>query len=148
LEIPGFRLRAGPFGCALREVNHAYRAILGFDPVVRHEPSQAAPANIQLFDFIRILYIALRIVQQYSVAAMPKASLRGDITARRTTRENPFDSESRPRLLILETVGQSGAAVSLGHLATILGIDRSSAFRLANTLKRRGFLTNPSAGKD
>jgi IclR family acetate operon transcriptional repressor len=30
----------------------------------------------------------------------------------------------------------------------MLGIDRSSAFRLANTLKRRGFLANPSAGRD
>jgi IclR family acetate operon transcriptional repressor len=30
----------------------------------------------------------------------------------------------------------------------MLGIDRSSAFRLANTLKRRGYLTNASAGRD
>ncbi len=29
-----------------------------------------------------------------------------------------------------------------------LGVDRSSAFRLANTLKRRGFLANPSGRKD
>ena len=79
---------------------------------------------------------------------MPKAALGGDITAKRTTRETPSIQSLDRGLLILETVGKSGAAVSLGHLAAILGIDRSSAFRLANTLKRRGFLANPSAGKD
>ena len=79
---------------------------------------------------------------------MPKAAPGGDIPAKRTTRETPSIQSLDRGLLILETVGQSGAAVSLGHLAAILGIDRSSAFRLANTLKRRGFLTNPSAGKD
>jgi len=30
----------------------------------------------------------------------------------------------------------------------MLAIDRSSAFRLANTLKRRGFLANPAAGRE
>ena len=49
-------------------------------------------------------------------------------------------------LIILETVGRSAHPVSLGQLTEILGIDRSSAFRLANTLKRRGFLSNPAAG--
>ncbi len=38
--------------------------------------------------------------------------------------------------------------MSLGQLTSILGIDRSSVFRLANTLKRRGYLANPSVGKD
>lgn len=38
--------------------------------------------------------------------------------------------------------------MSLGQLTGILGIDRSSVFRLANTLKRRGYLANPSVGKD
>jgi IclR family acetate operon transcriptional repressor len=80
---------------------------------------------------------------------MPKAALNSDQTAsRRTTRETPSIQSLDRGLLILETVGKSGAPVSLGHLAAILGIDRSSAFRLANTLKRRGFLANPSAGKD
>ncbi|MES1258200.1 MAG: IclR family transcriptional regulator [Acidobacteriota bacterium] len=64
------------------------------------------------------------------------------------TRETPSIQSLDRGLQILEIVGKSGAAVSLGHLAAILGIDRSSAFRLANTLKRRGLLTNPSAGKD
>ena len=51
-------------------------------------------------------------------------------------------------MLIIEAVGKSAEPVSLGHLASLLGIDRSSAFRLANTLKRRGFLANPAAGRD
>jgi DNA-binding IclR family transcriptional regulator len=69
-------------------------------------------------------------------------------TARKVTRETPSIQSLDRGLQILETIGQSETAVSLGHLAAVLGIDRSSAFRLANTLKRRGFLTNPSAGKD
>src|SRR4030088_1291892 len=51
-------------------------------------------------------------------------------------------------LLILEAVAKSADPVALGHLTDLLGIDRSSAFRLANTLKRRGFLANPSGRKD
>jgi IclR family transcriptional regulator, acetate operon repressor len=51
-------------------------------------------------------------------------------------------------LLILETVGKSKEPVSLAQLTAVLGIDRSSVFRLANTLKRRGFLANPSVGKE
>ena len=50
--------------------------------------------------------------------------------------------------MILETVGKADAPVSLNQLTTVLGIDRSSVFRLANTLKRRGFLANPSSGKE
>src|SRR5580698_9236961 len=51
-------------------------------------------------------------------------------------------------LIILEAVAKSSNPVSLADLTTILGIDRSSAFRLANTLKRRGFLTYPTGRKD
>jgi IclR family acetate operon transcriptional repressor len=71
-----------------------------------------------------------------------------DKTVKQATRETPSIQSLDRGLRILETIGQAGGAVSLGHLAGILEIDRSSAFRLANTLKRRGFLTNPSAGKD
>jgi IclR family transcriptional regulator, acetate operon repressor len=67
---------------------------------------------------------------------------------KRVTRETPSIQSLDRGLLILETVGRSGSPVSLGHLTAILGIDRSSAFRLANTLKRRGFLANASVGKD
>jgi IclR family acetate operon transcriptional repressor len=50
-------------------------------------------------------------------------------------------------LSVLEAVAGSGEPVPLAHLTGILGIDQSSAFRLANTLKRRGFLANPNGRK-
>lgn len=51
-------------------------------------------------------------------------------------------------LIILEAVARSSEPVSLGELTAVLGIDRSSVFRLANTLKRRGFLAYPTGRKD
>ena len=51
-------------------------------------------------------------------------------------------------LFILEAVAQSAEPVGLGDLTDLLEIDRSSVFRLANTLKRRGFLANPHGRKD
>src|SRR6185437_10591530 len=66
----------------------------------------------------------------------------------RQTKETPTIQSLDRGLLILETVGRSPSPVSLGQLTAVLGIDRSSVFRLANTLKRRGFLANPAAGKD
>jgi IclR family acetate operon transcriptional repressor len=51
-------------------------------------------------------------------------------------------------LVILEAVAKSGDPVSLGELTDLLGIDRSSVFRLANTLKRRGFLSYPAGRRD
>src|SRR3954447_8762754 len=71
-----------------------------------------------------------------------------DRKLRTESRETPSIQSLDRGLLILEAVGKSAEPVSLVQLATMLGIDRSSAFRLANTLKRRGFLTNTSAGRD
>lgn len=51
-------------------------------------------------------------------------------------------------LTILEAVARSNEPVPLAHLRQILGINRSSVFRLANTLRRRGFLTNPNGRND
>jgi IclR family transcriptional regulator, acetate operon repressor len=51
-------------------------------------------------------------------------------------------------LAILEAVAKSSDPVPLGQLTGLLGIDRSSVFRLAITLKRRGFLTHPDGKKD
>ena len=51
-------------------------------------------------------------------------------------------------LVILEAVGISQNPVSLSDLTELLGIDRSSAFRLAKTLKRRGFLASPAGKTD
>jgi IclR family acetate operon transcriptional repressor len=81
---------------------------------------------------------------------MPRTTLENPKVkvVRKSTRETPSIQSLDRGLQILETVGKSPTPISLGHLAAILGIDRSSAFRLANTMKRRGFLANPSAGKD
>jgi IclR family transcriptional regulator, acetate operon repressor len=78
---------------------------------------------------------------------MPAASNK-EQKRRKETRETPSIQSLDRGLLILEAVGKSAEPVSLGHLAGMLDIDRSSAFRLANTLKRRGFLANPAAGKE
>src|ERR671926_689815 len=51
-------------------------------------------------------------------------------------------------LTILEAVAKAGGPVSLGELTRLLDIDRSSVFRLAGTLKRRGFLAYPAGRKD
>jgi IclR family acetate operon transcriptional repressor len=79
---------------------------------------------------------------------MPSTELKNDAKRRKDTRETPSIQSLDRGLLILEAVGKSPQPVSLGHLTAMLGIDRSSAFRLANTLKRRGFLANPAAGRD
>ena len=50
-------------------------------------------------------------------------------------------------LSLLEAVAGSADPVPLARLTEILGIDPSSVFRLANTLKRRGFLANPNGRK-
>lgn len=69
-------------------------------------------------------------------------------TMKKATLETPSIQSLDRGLFILETVAKSNDPVPLGQLTALLGIDRSSAFRLANTLKRRGFLANPSGRKD
>ncbi|MBT9330815.1 IclR family transcriptional regulator [Acidipila sp. 4G-K13] len=51
-------------------------------------------------------------------------------------------------MTILRSVALSPQPVSLGEIADLLDIDRSSAFRLAHTLRRRGFLACPPGRKD
>ena len=51
-------------------------------------------------------------------------------------------------LAILEAVAASTEPVPLKQLTDLIGIDRSSVFRLANTLRQRRFLTNPKGSKD
>ena len=62
-------------------------------------------------------------------------------------RETPPIQSLDRGLLILETVARSSEPVSLGELTELLAIDRSSVFRLANTLRRRGFLSYLSSRK-
>jgi IclR family acetate operon transcriptional repressor len=63
-------------------------------------------------------------------------------------RQIPFIQSLDRGLTILQAVALSKQTVSLGELAELLGIDRSSAFRLAITLRRRGFLAFPTGRKD
>jgi IclR family acetate operon transcriptional repressor len=65
-----------------------------------------------------------------------------------TGKETPPIQSLDRGLIILEAVSKSSEPVSLAELTGLLGIDRSSAFRLANTLKRRGFLAYPTGRKD
>src|SRR5512145_2601783 len=51
-------------------------------------------------------------------------------------------------LAILEAVAESPLPVPLKQLTDLIGIDRSSVFRLANTLRQRRFLANPKGSKD
>jgi DNA-binding IclR family transcriptional regulator len=60
----------------------------------------------------------------------------------------PFIQSLDRGLTILTNVALSKQPVSLGEIAALLDIDRSSAFRLAHTLRRRGFLACPPGRKD
>lgn len=60
----------------------------------------------------------------------------------------PFIQSLDRGLVILQKVARSKQPVNLGELAELLSIDRSSAFRLAHTLRRRGFLSCPPGRKD
>jgi IclR family acetate operon transcriptional repressor len=66
---------------------------------------------------------------------------------RRGALETPSVQSVERALAVLEAVAKSPEPVALGHLTEVLGIDPSSVFRLANTLKRRGFLANPNGRK-
>ena len=67
---------------------------------------------------------------------------------KKTALETPSIQSLDRGLFILEAVAKSSEPVPLGPLTDLLGIDRSSVFRLANTLKRRGFLANANGRKD
>ena len=60
----------------------------------------------------------------------------------------PFIQSLDRGLQILQSVALSDHPVSLGEISEMLEIDRSSAFRLAHTLRRRGFLSCPAGRKD
>jgi DNA-binding IclR family transcriptional regulator len=60
----------------------------------------------------------------------------------------PFIQSLDRGLEILQFVARSKQPVSLGELAELIGVDRSSAFRLAHTMRRRGFLSCPPSRKE
>lgn len=62
--------------------------------------------------------------------------------------EAPFIQSLDRGISILQAVALSKQPLSLSDLATLLDIDRSSAFRLAQTLRRRGFLSCPVGRKE
>jgi IclR family acetate operon transcriptional repressor len=64
------------------------------------------------------------------------------------TLETPAIQSLDRGLAILEAVAESPEPVPLKHLTDLIGIDRSSVFRLANTLRQRRFLANPDGSKD
>jgi IclR family transcriptional regulator, acetate operon repressor len=67
---------------------------------------------------------------------------------KRDASETPSIQSLGRGLSILEAVAESPEPVPLKRLTDLLGIDRSSVFRLANTLRRRRFLANPKGRKD
>jgi DNA-binding IclR family transcriptional regulator len=68
--------------------------------------------------------------------------------AKSKVRQVPFVQSLDRGLRIVHAVALAGQPVPLGELTKLLGIDRSNVLRLANTLRRRGFLTCPAGKKD
>lgn len=68
--------------------------------------------------------------------------------ASKGTADTPTIQSLDRGLAILEAVAEASEPVPLKQLTDIIGIDRSSVFRLANTLRARRFLANPTGSKD
>ena len=66
----------------------------------------------------------------------------------KSTHDTPTIQSLDRGLAILEAVAASAEPVPLRELTDLIGIDRSSVFRLANTLRQRRFLANPKGSKD
>jgi IclR family acetate operon transcriptional repressor len=66
----------------------------------------------------------------------------------KSTHDTPPIQSLDRGLAILEAVAASSEPVPLKQLTDLIGIDRSSVFRLANTLRQRRFLANPKGSKD
>src|SRR5687767_13675396 len=64
------------------------------------------------------------------------------------THDTPTIQSLDRGLAILEAVAASTEPVALKQLTELIGIDRSSVFRLANTLRQRRFLANPKGSND
>jgi IclR family acetate operon transcriptional repressor len=69
-------------------------------------------------------------------------------TGVRTNKPTPSIQSLDRGLVILDAVAKSRRPVTTAEVAALLAIDHSSAFRLANTLKRRGFLACPGGRTD
>ncbi len=67
---------------------------------------------------------------------------------KKTAPETPSIQSLDRGLAILQAVAKSKTPVPLSDLRELLDINRSSVFRLANTLRRRGFLANPNGSNE
>ena len=70
------------------------------------------------------------------------------VMSEKTLHDTPAIQSLDRGLAILEAVAAASAPVPLKQLTDLIGIDRSSVFRLANTLRQRRFLANPKGSKD
>jgi DNA-binding IclR family transcriptional regulator len=103
-----------------------------------------------------MLSSAGREVKKKRVAELPSVILwrrfpvpvKSKLPIKKTALDTPSIQSLDRGLFILEAVAKSGGPATLGRLTELLSIDRSSVFRLANTLKRRGFLAHPNGRKD
>src|SRR4026208_1963073 len=68
--------------------------------------------------------------------------------SRKPVHDTPTIQSLDRGLAILEAVAGSSVSVPLKQLTDLIGIDRSSVFRLADTLRQRRFLTNPKGSND
>ena len=68
--------------------------------------------------------------------------------SRKSLHDTPTIQSLDRGLAILEAVAGSPVPVPLKQLTELMGIDRSSVFRLANTLRQRRFLANPKGSND
>jgi IclR family acetate operon transcriptional repressor len=68
--------------------------------------------------------------------------------SRKSVHDTPTIQSLDRGLAILEAVAGSPVPVPLKQLTDLIGIDRSSVFRLANTLRQRRFLANPKGSND
>ena len=68
--------------------------------------------------------------------------------SRKSVHDTPTIQSLDRGLAILEAVAESPVPVPLKQLTDLIGIDRSSVFRLANTLRQRRFLANPTGSND
>jgi len=66
----------------------------------------------------------------------------------KATHDTPAIQSLDRGLAILEAVAAASHPVPLKQLTDLIGINRSSVFRLANTLRQRRFLANPKGSKD
>lgn len=90
------------------------------------------PCCRESFVNLRVIVLAISGSGSVSLAKMKKAAP-----------STPSIQSLDRGITILEAVAKSSHPVPIGQIRELLGINRSTVFRLANTLPRRGLLANP-----